>query len=99
MAETSEAAKAQPANKSNTLLLVMVMVMSLAGTGTAVFFALRPPKTEKAAPAHAETPAPPAVGQLVEMPALVVNLNHPMEEIRYLKSALALEVADEKVAE
>jgi flagellar FliL protein len=97
MAE-SQGGSSSSGSKGIVTILVILVLISMVGTGVAVFFVLKAGNAPKHTEESSEHGAS-SGGVLVEFPAIVVNLNHSMEEIRYLKCAMSLEVSDEKKAE
>ena len=91
------------APKKKPVVLIIIVANVLLGGGAAAFFFLRSggghAKAAEHAPkkeAHLEPAAPGAVGPIVEMKPILVNLNEP-EGTRYLKTTIAVQLANEKL--
>ncbi|RMG97476.1 MAG: flagellar basal body protein FliL [Deltaproteobacteria bacterium] len=95
--EETEAPKKKP------VLLIVIVANVLLGGGAAAFFFLRgggdhakAAGHEAKAEEHLAMPQPGAVGPIVEMKPILVNLNEP-EGTRYLKATIAIQLANEKL--
>lgn len=107
----SDAPATEAPKGKKPILLIIIALVVVAGGGGAAFFLMKggggEHAPEGAAAGHGEgggeAPAGehgarPAVGKgpIVELPALVVNLNEP-EGTRYLKATIAIQLVDDKV--
>lgn len=103
MAE-AENSEDQPTKKKKPLLLIIVAINVVLGGGAGAFFMLsggggggdsHAPEGEHAPDAAAQ--AAKSGAPIAEFPAIIVNLNEP-EGTRYLKTTIAIQLVDDKVA-
>ena len=90
--------------RKKPVLLIVIAANVLLGGGAAAFFFLRGGGEHAKAAEHGEAKAehalpdakPGAIGPIVEMKPILVNLNEP-EGTRYLKATIAVQLASEKL--